>query len=147
MQGNLFVVEHGIVISSEVLRDVEVGREAPDRAAHAFRAGTTVVEFHSPEVVGVVPQVAHSVAVGHSGAKASVFRIDDSLYMTGFRVIGGTEDQTPTSGIVWDVPTQGHATRLNAVFIVGRSRVESEAFNSRARHRFSIDRNLEIGSR
>ncbi len=147
MQGNLFVIEHGIVISSEVLRDVEVGREAPDRAAHAIRASTVVVELNVPEIVGVVPQVAHSIAVGHSGAEAAIFRIDDGLVMVGIRIVGATEDQSPTSGIVRDVPTQGHATRLNAVFIVGRSRVESEAFNSRARHRFSIDRNLEIGSR
>ena len=139
-----FVVKHGVVNSGEVLRDVEVGGEAPNRAAHAVRAGAFVVEFHSPEVVGVVPQVAHSVAVGQRGGEAAIFRIDDGLRVTSLRVIGGAEDEAPAGGIGRDVPAQSDAAGLDTVCIVSRRRVEGEALNFRARHGVGVDCHLEV---
>ena len=146
VQGDGFIVEHSFVFSGEVLRNIEVGGEAPDRAAHASGA-TIVVELNMPEVVGVVPEVAHGVAVGHLVGEAAVLRIHDGLVVVGFRVVGATEDETPTSGILGDVPMQGHAGRLDAVFVIGRSRTKDEVFSidSRARHIFGVDRDFEVG--
>ncbi|KWW28159.1 MAG: hypothetical protein F083_2891 [bacterium F083] len=145
VEDDLFVIEHSVVNSGEVGRDVEVSGEAPDRAAHAIRA-TVVVELDVPEVVGVVPQIAHRIAVSQFGGEAAILRIHDRLWVVGIRVVGATEDQSPTSGIGGDVPTQGHAAGFNLVGVVGRSRVEGKAFglDIRARHVFGVDGDLEV---
>ena len=145
VQDDGLVVEHGVVNCGEVLRDVQVCGESPDRAAHAIGA-TVVVELHSPEIVRVVPQVANRVAVGKVRGKAAVLRIDDGLRMTRLRMVGGAEEEAPARGIGGNVPAQGHATGLDAVGIVGRCRVESEGLNIRARHVLGIDCHLEVGS-
>ena len=140
VEDDLFVVEHGLINHSQVLRNVEVGGEAPDRAAHTIRA-SGVVELDMPEVVGVVPQVADSVAVGHIGAEAAILRIHDRLRVVRIRVIGATEHQSPTSGIFRNHPTQGHAGGLDFVGIVSRLRAEGKAFglDGRARHLVHIN--------
>ena len=147
VEDDLFVVEHGLVDSGEVLRNVEVGGEAPDRAAHALRA-SVVVELDVPEVVGVVPQVAHREAVGQFVVgEAAIFRIHDRLRVVRIRIVGATEDQSPTGGVGGDVPTQRHAGGFHFVVVVGRSHAPSEAFgvDGRARHVGGIDGHLEVG--
>ena len=145
VQNNLFVVEHGLINNRQVLRDVEVSGEAPDRAAHALRA-SVVVELDVPEVVGVVPQVADGVAVSHIGREAAILRIHDGLRMTGLRMVGATKDQAPTGGVLGHLPTQGHASGFEVVGIVGGLGVEGKAFglDGRARHLFNVDVNPEV---
>ena len=143
VQHNLFVVEDSVIFGNEVLWDVEVGGEAPDRAAHASRA-SAVVELDVPEVVGVVPQVAHSVAVSQFSGEAAILRIHDRLRVVRIRMVGATKDQSPTSGVSGDVPAQGHATGFHFVFVVSRGRAKGKAFDSRARHRLGVDRHFEV---
>ena len=130
----------------EVLRSVEGGGESPDGAAHAVGA-SRVVELDVPEVVGVVPEVGHRVAVSHVGAEAAVFGIDDGLRVTGFRIVGGTEHEAPTGGILGVRPAQSDAGGLDAVLVVGRIRVEGKArsVDGRARHVGCIDIHGVVG--
>ena len=139
VQHDLLVLEDVLVDGGQVVRAVEVGGEAPNRAAHALRA-TVVAHLYPPEVVGVVPKVGHGVAVGQLARPFG----HDGLRMTGFRIVGRSEHQAPLGGVGGQRPLQRDAGGLEAVGIVGRRRVESKTFNRRARHGLGIDGHLEV---
>ena len=143
VQDDGLVIKHGLVNNGQVLRNIQVRGEAKDWAAHTFLA-TAIVELHSPEIGLIVPQVADSEVISHVSGEAAVLRIHNRLWMAGLRMVGATEDETPTIGIGRNVPAEGHASRFNSVSVVFRNRVESKVLNRRARHVFGIDCHLEV---
>ena len=132
VQDNVFIVEDGLVFSIEVLRDVQVSGEAPDFAS-GFAACIALVD--TPEVVRVVEQVGHSVAIGKVARP-----VDEDV----FAIVGAAITHTILSGIGVKLPTQGDAGRLHFILAIGRHRVGG---HFRARHVLGVDRDLEVGGR
>ena len=122
------------------MRLVEVCGEAPD-LAEGLATFAAVTHIHSPEVVGVVPEVGYRVAFGEVACPVN----EDGLRMLGVGIVGCAEHQAVFRGEIGQMPLQGHAGRLKAVGVVSWS---GSIGLLGARHGLGVDFDREwVGSR
>ena len=126
----------------QVLRHVEVRGEAPDVAdgGAAGRLAAIGALVDTPEVVGVVPEVGHSVFLSEVVRPVDEDGLRMRLHFI-VRPVGRAEGEAVLGAVRVEQPLQGHAVGLDAFGVVDRSDHDSLL---RARQVFDADFNFEV---